>query len=148
MRITDLMALLLFGIFAVCALFVILAGANLYQDLVTAGEQGHADRTVRQYVATRVRQAETVFVEDFCGCSALVSAEEIDGETYLTRVYCSEGYLRELFCEEGAALEPQDGEKILPLESASFDLKDGVLTAELGPCQVILTVRSGREILP
>ena len=44
---------------------------------------------------------------------ALVLAEEIDGETYLTRIYYHDGYIRELFCAADAEMEPGDGEQII-----------------------------------
>ena len=52
-------------------------------------------------------------VEDFGGRDALVLAEEIDGETYLTRIYYHDGYIRELFCAADAEMEPGDGEQII-----------------------------------
>ena len=101
-KITDLLALTVFAAFAVCALVVLLSGAQVYQRLVQRGEDSFRLRTASQYVTTRVRQAENVTVADFDGCEALCIQEEIDGKVYVTRIYCYDGFLRELFCAQSA----------------------------------------------
>lgn len=147
-KITDLLALVVFTVFAVCVLLVLLTGAKVYRRLVYSGSESYEARTAVQYVATRVRQAETVTVEDFGGYAALVTSEEIGGETYLTRVYCHDGYIRELFCAENAALSPEDGEKIMEAENLSFSLESGILTARIGSREMKLYLRSGKEVGP
>lgn len=147
-KITDLLAFVVFTVFAVCVLLVLLTGAKVYRTLVARGSEDYEVRTAAQYVSTRVRQAETVTVEDFGGCSALVALEEIGGETYLTRVYCHDGYIRELFCAENAALSPEDGEKIMEAERLSFSLEGGVLTAWIDSRELNLYLRSGKEVSP
>lgn len=147
-RITDLPALLVFAVFAVCVLTVLLYGARVYGDLVQRGEESFRQRTAAQYVATRVQQAESVSVTDFGGCEALTIREDIDGRGYLTRVYCYGGYLRELFCAESAALEPQDGEKVIPAESLGLSIEGDVLTAVLDARTVYLQLRGKAGTAP
>ena len=147
-KITDLLALTVFAVFAVCVLITLLYGANVYQNLVQRGEESFGVRTAAQYVTTRVRQAETVTVADFEGCEALVLPEEIDGARYLTRVYCYEGHIRELFCAENAALSPEDGEKVMPVDSLSFLVEDGILTVSIDGREVLLQLRGKGEEMP
>lgn len=147
-KITDFLALTVFALFAVCVLLVLLTGAKVYRNLVRSGTAHYETRTSAQYIATRVRQAERVTVEDFGGCEALVTWEEIEGETYRTRVYCYDGYIRELFCAEHAALSPEDGEKILEAEHLSFSLQSNVLTVRMDSGEWKLYLRSGEEIGP
>lgn len=147
-KITDLMALLVFAAFAVCVLLVLLYGADGYQNLVQRGEESFQLRTATQYVATRVRQAESVAVADFEGCEALTIREQIDGSVYVTRVYCYGGYMRELFCAENAALPPETGEKIMPAENLHFAIEDGLLTASVDGQQVILQLRGKEGVAP
>ena len=90
-KITDLLALTVFAVFAVCVLVVLLYGAGSYRALVQRGEESFRLRTCTQYVATRVLQAETVTVADFDGCPALQLSEQVDGTVYVTRVYCCGG---------------------------------------------------------
>ena len=67
-KITGLMALLVFAVFAVCVLGVLLTGAGVYKRLVGSGAEDYSRRTAAQYVTTRVRQADragSVGLEDF-----------------------------------------------------------------------------------
>lgn len=146
-KITDVLALIVFAVFAVCVLLVLLTGAKVYRQLVSSGEESFNRRTAAQYVTTRVRQAESVAVADFEGCEALVISETIDGEVYLTQVYCYDGYLRELFCAENAALSPRDGEKILPADTLEVTLSGELLTVRIGG-QTLYLHLTGKEAAP
>ena len=128
---TDILALLVFAVFALCLLLVLLTGAKVYRSLTERAEASFESRTAVRYVTMRVRQAEAVAVEDFDGCMALVLPERIDGERYVTRVYCHDGYIRELFCGENAALTKDAGEKIIPAVGLEFSLSGQLLTVRL-----------------
>lgn len=147
LKITDFLALTVFTVFAVCLLLVLLTGAGVYRNLVQTGQEHYADRTKAMYLTTRARQSQRISVEDFGGCQALVSREEIDGETYLTRVYCYEGSLRELFSAENAALKPEDGEAVLAAQSAVFSMEDGLLIAEIDGERLFFRT-AGKEAAP
>lgn len=114
-----LLALLLFAVFAVCILALLLMSADSYQRLTQRDQASYSQRTAAQYLATRVRQADTaggISVQSFEGQDTLVLTEEINGVPYETRVYCFDGYIRELFTEAGLSWEPDMGEPILPAE--------------------------------
>lgn len=127
-RTTDLLALLVFGIFALCVAAVLLTGARVYKNLTLRGQTAHEHRVAARYVTTRFRQAPEVQVEDFCGLQVMTAREEIGGKIYITRIYCYEGYIRELFAAESASLSPSDGEKILPAEDLTFSVASGILS--------------------
>ena len=83
----GLIALLLFGVFAVCVLVVLLTGADAYRRLTQRDEAAYDRRVCAQYMATRLRQADSfegVAIEDFQGTDALVLAA---GDGYVTRIY-------------------------------------------------------------
>ena len=141
-KITDFLALTVFAVFAVCVLIVLLYGARVYRNLVHRGGESFETHTAVQYVSTRVRQAETITVTDFEGCSALTAREQIDGAIYVTRVYCYEGYMRELYCAENAALPPEAGEKIMPVEDLCFSVENDLLTVFIGEKQLFLQLKS------
>ena len=147
-KITDLLALTVFTAFAVCALVVLLSGAQVYQRLVQRGEDSFRLRTASQYVTPRVRQAENVTVADFDGCEALCIQEEIDGKVYVTRIYCYDGFLRELFCAQSAELSPEDGEKIMEAERMSFSQDEDLLTVSVDNQNVILQLRGKAGDVP
>lgn len=140
-KITALMALVVFAVFAVCVLLVLLTGADLYQRLSQRDQHNYDQRTAVQYITTRVRQADRaggVSVESFGGVSALALHETIDGEDYVTYVYCHEGYLCELFSASGSGLGPEAGEKLLPAADLTFAWRDGLLA-------VCITAMDGSE---
>ena len=154
----SLLALLLLLVFAVCVLSVLLTGADTYQALTKRDQDSYDRRTAAQYLATRVRQAHQtggVTAADFQGCDALELTDIIDGELYVTRIYCYDGYLRELFSAAEAPMTPADGEKVLEARALTVQWLDQdaggrLLTAQLTNTngtteQVVLAVRGGEE---
>ena len=130
----DLLALLLFGVFAACILSVLLTGADAYRRLTVRDDASCDRRTAAQYLSTKIRQGDRlggVTVEHLGGEPTLALSEDVEGETYVTWIYVEDGYLRELFSAADAGLERADGEKILPSEAVTFSLEHGVLAAEL-----------------
>lgn len=125
----SLAPLLLFGVFSACVLSVLLTGAQAYRRLTGRDGESYERRTAVQYVATRVRQSDSldsVGVEDFVGVPALVLREE---GGYATRVYCYEGYLMELYAAGEDLMVPGDGERIMELQGLELSLEEGLLTA-------------------
>lgn len=147
-KITDVLALGVFTVFALCVLLVLLAAAGVYRGQVRGARERFARRTAVRYITTRVRQGEGLTVEDFGGCPALVFREESGGEAYLTRVYCQGGYLRELYAPEGAALCPEDGEPVVRAETMEPYLEDGLLKVELEGQLLLLHLGAGKEEKP
>lgn len=144
----GLLMLLLFGVFAACVLSVLLTGARAYRGLTERDQAAYDRRTCVQYIATRVRQGDVLdglTVEPFGDTTALCTTQ--DG--YVTRVYWYDGYLMELYAGEDAELNPEDGERIMPLESLRLSMEDGLLTAEIGVAEGVvdtlrLSLRSGK----
>lgn len=153
----SLLALLLFGVFAVCILGVLLTGADAYRRLAERDRESYDARTAAQYLTTKVRQADRaggVKVRSFEGCPALIFPEEINGQTYETRIYHHDGYIRELFAAADGDFLPEDGEKVLPAGSLLIyeeepGLQIRILDAEGERWQELrLYLRSGREAAP
>lgn len=123
-----LAALLLFGVFAVCVLAVLLTGADAYRRLTDRDQTAFDRRTAVQYLATRVRQADTqgsVAVEEFGGVTAL----KLDAESYYpTWLYCLDGQLMELYCYYEDRPGPEDGQPLMALEGLDVELEAGLLT--------------------
>lgn len=156
LKIGSLLALLLFGVFAVCILLVLLLGADGYQQMRQRDMATYESRTAVQYLTTRLHQADRragLEKREFAGLDALVLLEEVDGAAYETKLYCYEGWLMELYTASGSDLAPADGEKILELKEMRLSLEEGFLQAELtlpdGSTELVfLQQRSGREVLP
>ena len=49
---TDLMALLVFALFALCVLLVLLTGAKIYRNLVDRSRESYEARTAAQYITS------------------------------------------------------------------------------------------------
>ena len=133
-------ALLVLSVFAVGILSVLLGGVNAYTRLTERSQAAFESRSAAQYLATKVRQlsgSEAVSVAPFGDGQALVIADEVEGDMYLTRIYCHEGWLMELYSAPGEfALE--DGEKLLPMEHLELTLEGRQLTA-------VYTAEDGRQ---
>lgn len=144
----GLVALLLFGVFAVCVLSVLLTGADAYRRLTERDRAACDQRTCVQYLATRVRQGDSlghVQVGDFGGVDALEFWEE---SAYITRVYCYEGWLMELYSSAELEMKPEDGERLMELSGLNMALEGGRLTLTVaGPegrtSTLVLSLRSG-----
>ncbi len=143
---TSLAALLVFTLFALCLMLVLLTGAGVYRRLTENGDVRYARQTTMQYLSTRFHQGRNARVEDFQGSEALVFSENYGDQTYLTRVYCYDGYLMELFSAEAAQLAPEDGEKILPVSQLAFTLEEDLLCIDLDGETFWLAAREGRQV--
>ncbi len=142
-QLDGLIALLLFGVFSVCILAVLLTGADAYRRLTDRDQAAFTRRTTLQYIATRVRQgdrANGVSVADFNGVDALVFDE---GDGYITRVYCWNGYIMELYAEEYLDLSLESGEAIMAADPLEFSMEDGRLKVTSGEDSLLLSLRSG-----
>ena len=151
-HISGLMALLLFGVFAICILAVLLGATGIYQRLTERDARSYEARTAAMYVATKVRQndhAGGIAVDRIGESDALVLTETVEGETFCTWIYCHDGYLYELFLPADLEAAPEDGERLLPVEALELSLTDGLLSAQItqsGECrQLRLSLRS-REV--
>ena len=131
---STLAALLMFALFAIGILSVLLGGANVYRRLNQRGQKSYDSRTCAQYIATKLRQApapDAVAVAPFGDGDALLITEIIEGETYLIRVYCHDGWLMELFTISNGVFAPEDGEKILPLQKLTLSLDGSLISVSL-----------------
>jgi hypothetical protein len=151
--ISGLAALVLLAVFAAGMLSVLLTGAGVYERLTRIGADVGSSRTCTQYLSAKVRQAPapgSVSLSDFHGLPALQIYEEINGQSFLTRIYCRDGWLMELFTAADAGLSPEDGEKVLPARALSGTLEAGLLqldvTDETGTAHTLfLSLRGKKE---
>ena len=117
--VSGLAALLLLGLFGASILFVLLTGADIYRTVTQRDQRSYDRRIAAQFIATSVRQAPSaraVRLERFGDSDALVILRDVQGETYLTRIYCQDGWLMQLFAAQEDPFEPEDGETIIPVD--------------------------------
>lgn len=144
----TLFTMLLFLVFVLCALFTVLTGGKVYENISTRMDQTYTGSVALQYVANKVRQGDLagqVSVRDIEGTLVLELVEDIDGEDYLTWIYYLDGSIRELFTFSDSGLTLQDGLEILECGGLSFTQDGKLLTIETrgdGGGSLILSLRS------
>lgn len=143
--------LALLCIFIIGSLVLMNVGVHVYKNIVENNAENFRLRASLSYLATRVRQydtADTVSVREEDGVPMLVFAEELEGVTYLTRIYCYNGNMMELFQEEGLEHDLNDGFEIMELDDLQIEQQENqiLLTAMDGGEKESLTLslRSGR----
>ena len=122
---------LLFFLFASCMFFVLLSGAKLYKNVTGVMEEQFSVNTCVSYVTAKARhydRTDSVSVGQIGETEALLLGEEINGEKYLTYLYCYDGNMMELFCSADLEILPEDGQVIMPLDDLAFSLDNGLLS--------------------
>ena len=153
----DVLGVLLsFTLLAACLLAVLLSGARIYRGLTERSQESFARRTAAQFLETRLRQtdAKDIFLGSFDGTPAqqgdtLFLREEVDGEDYLTRIYCYDGSLRELYTPADSDCQQEDGERLVAAESLTLSREADLLTASVTTdgteTQLILALPAGED---
>ena len=115
---------------------MLLTGAKIYRDASRRDRESYDQRTVAQYLTTRIRQSDLAggyYIGEFNSKSeqsegdTFFSFMEIEGDLYHTRIYCHDGYLYELLTLVGDEFDPKDGEKIAELNDLSFKLEGNAI---------------------
>jgi hypothetical protein len=153
-HVVDLVFLLaLFCVFAATVLSVLMAGANVYQEIASKMEAQYTERTCLTYLDAKIRhydEAGMVTVERFGEGNALALYEDYQGVRYKTLIYYADGYLRELYFEDGLEFQPEDGQAILAIDGLQIyqkteNLLQLVCTNDAGRQeQVLVYLRSGK----
>ncbi len=125
-----LFTLALFLAFAVLALFVVVLGANAYNDISRSSDENYNIRSSFVYLTEKIRQGDaygSVKVTSIAGSDALVLSQEINNDTYETWIYLSGGKLNEIFIRRGTAFAPEAGQEIMDLSGFEIDAMGGGL---------------------
>lgn len=150
--IPDLTALLLLVLFAAGILSVLFTGAHVYKGVAARDAASYDRRTCAQYLANKVRQAsapDSVLVSEFGDGDSLVICQRVGGEECRTQIYCHDGWMMELFTASVSGFEPEDGEKIVPMETFTVTSSGNVLRMKIVDGEgkeesIVLTLRGGR----
>jgi hypothetical protein len=121
--------LLIFCLFAVCSLFLVLIGANVYRGIVRDMNANNETRSSLSYVSNKVRTADPkdVSVEKVEDRTVLVIRSSYNHSEYKTYIYLNDGYLMEFFSKAENPFTLGDGDKITPVSSFSIEKKDNQL---------------------
>lgn len=117
-RMNFLVGVVIWLTFTITSLMLVLVGARLYQEIYSKQQTYLSSATPLNYLTMKFRQNDrknSVAISDLDEQPAIVLMETLEGEIYETWIYIEEGYLRELYIKQGDSFEPQDGEKVIPL---------------------------------
>ena len=143
-----LFTMLLFLVFIMCALFTVLAGSKVYENISSRMDQTYTGSVALQYVANKVRQGDAdkaVAVRTEDGQPVLEIRESIEGGDYITWIYYYEGSIQELFTYEDSGL----GLEILECDGLTITQEGQLLhvtTLGAGGGSLTLSLRSGRTV--
>ncbi|MEA5083221.1 MAG: DUF4860 domain-containing protein [Lachnospiraceae bacterium] len=107
--------LCIFLAFALSISALLVVGAKTYQSISQNTEDNYQLRTSLLYVSNKVKafnENGMVYKGEFNGGDALFLQENIDGISYVTKIYAYEGQLYELFSEADNDLDAVSGTKI------------------------------------
>lgn len=125
----------LFFVFTITALYVTLAGANLYENTVRQTTSDYTVFTPMAYLEQKLQGYDTqggisvIQIEDQ---DILCLHETIDGTAYTTYIYTKDGKLMELFVRDGTSLSLESGTELMDSGTLSIDTsRSRLLTLEL-----------------
>jgi hypothetical protein len=130
---TDLRGAFLFALlaaFALLSLLVVIIGARSYQGINSTAEQAFLSRTGMSYLVGKVRGADSagqIEIRKEGELTVLTLGQELEGEKYLTYIYCDGAQVREYFAQADVAFSPDYGEKIFDASGLTFSLEGGLL---------------------
>ena len=130
----NVLVLLVLAIFMVSIMLILLAGADVVDKFNQRDQNSYAQRTVVQYLTTRIHQSDVsdrISVRETEDGTVVVITETIDEYDYETLLYCYDGYLCELFVSADSDIQPEFGERILPLNSCMAEIDGSHLQLKL-----------------
>lgn len=147
--ISGLFTMLLFLVFVLCALFSVLMGSQVYENITKRSDENFSGTTALSYITNKIRQGDRqdgVDIIEVDGTSVLQLKQKIGEETYHTWIYWKDGSIRELFTDENSGLGLEDGLEILECSGLSMEKKGSSIILQTqgeGAASLKLSLRSG-----
>lgn len=147
--ISGLFTMLLFLVFVLCALFSVLMGSQVYENITKRSDENFSGTTALSYIANKIRQGDRqdgVDIIEVDDTSVLQLKQKIGEETYHTWIYWKDGSIRELFTDENSGLGLEDGLEILECSGLSMEKKGSRIILQTqgeGAASLKLSLRSG-----
>ena len=119
----------LFAVFAICALMLVIIGADVYKKTVSSMDTNYASRTAYAYISEKIRQLDEKDAIEVCSFGdgdAIFIERDIKDRKFYTCLYLYDGSLMELFTDTPELLGPEAGSRIMDMTSFSVS-KEGNL---------------------
>jgi len=122
--------ILLFLVFVLCALFTVLIGGRVYENINARTENTYRKDVALSYIANKVRQGDEagrVSLTEMDGLTVLKLEQMIQDSVYVTEIYYQDGRLWELFTDAESGLGVGDGNEILECSPVSMEMTGRLL---------------------
>ena len=132
--ISGVFVFLLLGLFAVFSTVMVLMGAKAYKGTADRAAEHNAQRIAGAYVRSMIRAedaADAMETGEYDGVKTLAMREDLDGEVYVTWLYCYDGQLYEWFTSDDGYFNPESGTAICPAQRFEPRLENGLLTVDM-----------------
>ena len=119
-----LFVIALLCLFAVSAMMLIILGANIYKSTMHHMSDNFNNRTSYAYIVQKIRQHDetgSVSAGTFDGTPCLTMKDDIDGISYTTYMYESDGYICELLARSDQEMTLDAGAKIMPADDFTIE---------------------------
>lgn len=119
-----LFLLMLFGVFVLCALFVVLFGSKIYKSTVKNSNTSFNSRTSLSYITEKIRQHDNskgIEIINEGADTTIKLSQEIDGRVIVTYLYCYDGKLMEYTTNEGNVLNKEYGTYIMGISDFNVE---------------------------
>ena len=132
--ISSVFVFMLLGIFVVFSMLMIVLGVRAYHSTESQTGRNNQYRLLSSYVRSMVRSEDgfaDIHEETVDGIETLSMEESYDGDSYVTRIYCSDGKLREWFSGAENPFDPSAGDVICDAQAFACEVEDGLLTVRV-----------------
>lgn len=133
----NVFVLLLLAMFALSGTFLVLLGTQVYRDTVNSADERNNDRIMNAVIRNNIWAADgknRIVVEKPEGtdltCLCIVD-DFGEGEVYLKRLFCTNGYLCESYSSGERTFDASMGETICAMDSFEPKLEGSLLTISL-----------------
>lgn len=133
----------LLGLFALLSAVLVMVGIRACQGVQAAADANSEEQIALSYVLNKVRAhdvTDSISLWNTDGRQVLCLKENLDGEWYETRIFCSDGKLCEYFCEVGEPFDRSMGEALTAAQALH-------LKAETPKLLYVQVTRVGGETL-
>jgi len=130
---TTCIIILLFSL-GVSTCILIRAGYGSFSRMNEFQDECLNTRVATNYLSMHIRRSDardSVRIDDSPLGTRLVLIEDIEGETYETRIYLYDGYLRESFVSAESPFNEENGFEIIQLDSFAIKRESNVIEIEL-----------------
>jgi len=123
--IAGLFVFFLIGFFALLSVTLVVTGVNVYRQVISAADHNTDYQMVLSYLCNKVHafdHSEGVRVEQWGSMQVLCLTEEVEGESYETRIYFDGTAIWEQFSsiEDDEEFDPDMGEKLAEVKDLKF----------------------------